>query len=763
MPIARLDRRPEWISSIQSRRLGHFSSGLSREECACSLDMRRDQYILAKIFFLSLSQFALQFNLPVILGVMHPSWGLIRLSSYFFLGGALAPCLIWILQRRGWTDIILWLPPIVLSLGVGLALSDPSIFECAIFLLFVFVPINASLLLLIFKRPFRQTYLYDLIGGLAGFVIAVFCLPVLSGEGVYFFALICATIPLLLSVRDPWARFASFTFTLAAVLLFIAQVKWRSFDSIRIPRPQRSTDLLASTILQKSPEARLIDTEWSTISRVDAIEFKGKLGLFYNNRLWSPVGQWGGVTRFDAAKPFWKGVESALVIGTGGGNDVRELARENVLNITALEVNPATVAVNLRLEKESGGPYRDLPVKLIEGRAFLETTDQSYDLIWLNTADLFAPQTRSGLELESFLYTREAIEEYWSHLTEQGVLIIEFNLLESFFHSMTSIRLANTLLDFFRSSGRDIAKHLFVFSHRLGSFESRPRRVVFVLKKKELDSTDIAYFKDAIAKYPGMQWLTGSEISSGASPVERCLQNLLKGDGRICGFDSTLVNRDNYPFYNVGPKLLPFLGYSFFIPLLASLALAALYFVRAGENLLGQGVSLACGVTYGFLFPIFYYSFLLYSPSPLTVVALVQTGMLVASIIASRSFESVKGRWTTIVFLTWALLLGFTLYFLRTPIFESLKPGPNTYRAIIFGVVVLMTYPVSLVFQRSLNLRRESHSQLTFGINLTGLCLGSLLSFLVNIFIGLDASFAVLALFILSLIYAELLKLKSRT
>src|SRR5690242_5852815 len=90
------------------------------------------------ILFSSLVCFSLQFNLPAIFSFLHPHWSVIRLVPYFFLGCALAPLLLWWLQRRGSIALLPWLPPAVLLFGLFVVFRSPSTALCAVFVLLVF-------------------------------------------------------------------------------------------------------------------------------------------------------------------------------------------------------------------------------------------------------------------------------------------------------------------------------------------------------------------------------------------------------------------------------------------------------------------------------------------------------------------------------------------------------------------------------------------------------------------------------------------------
>ena len=76
-----------------------------------------------------------------------------------------------------------------------------------------------------------------------------------------------------------------------------------------------------------------------------------------------------------------------------------------------------------------------------DGRAFLERSDDRYDLILFALPDsLTLVSGQSSLRLESYLFTREAMEVARDHLTPDGV----FAMYNYYRYPWLADRLANT-------------------------------------------------------------------------------------------------------------------------------------------------------------------------------------------------------------------------------------------------------------------------------------------------------------------------------
>ena len=114
--------------------------------------------------------------------------------------------------------------------------------------------------------------------------------------------------------------------------------------------------------------------------------------------------------------------ERVLVIGAGTGADVAIALTEGAGRVDAVEIDPELYELGRRLNPER--PYEDPRVRVIidDGRAFLERSDDRYDLILFALPDsLTLVSGQSSLRLESYLFTREAMEVARDHLTTDGV------------------------------------------------------------------------------------------------------------------------------------------------------------------------------------------------------------------------------------------------------------------------------------------------------------------------------------------------------
>jgi hypothetical protein len=117
-----------------------------------------------------------------------------------------------------------------------------------------------------------------------------------------------------------------------------------------------------------------------------------------------------------------------LVIGAGGGVDILTALLHGARHVTGIELNPVTVrALTQDFADYAGRVFERPDVSLLvdEGRNFVQRSSKQYDLIQITGIDTLAAVYSGAYVLsESYLYTREAVREYFTHLTPRGMLAI---------------------------------------------------------------------------------------------------------------------------------------------------------------------------------------------------------------------------------------------------------------------------------------------------------------------------------------------------
>jgi predicted membrane-bound spermidine synthase len=120
---------------------------------------------------------------------------------------------------------------------------------------------------------------------------------------------------------------------------------------------------------------------------------------------------------------------NTLVIGGGGGEDILVALSGGADNVTAVELNPIVISAVKHFDGQSGNIYNNNDVDLFidDGRRFISSTGEKYDVIVLKLVDSWAAQLAGGYALsENYLYTVEAFQQYLRHLDKDkgGMLVM---------------------------------------------------------------------------------------------------------------------------------------------------------------------------------------------------------------------------------------------------------------------------------------------------------------------------------------------------
>jgi spermidine synthase len=117
-----------------------------------------------------------------------------------------------------------------------------------------------------------------------------------------------------------------------------------------------------------------------------------------------------------------------LILGAGGGADVLLALYHRAARIDAVELNPQLVRLVKETYADFAGRIYDRPevrVHVAEARGFVAGSGTRYDLIQIPLLDSFAAAAAGTLSLsESYVYTKEAFEQYFRHLRPGGYLAI---------------------------------------------------------------------------------------------------------------------------------------------------------------------------------------------------------------------------------------------------------------------------------------------------------------------------------------------------
>ena len=159
-----------------------------------------------------------------------------------------------------------------------------------------------------------------------------------------------------------------------------------------------------------------------------------------------------------------KGEGPALVIGSGGGRDIRAALKAGQTEVHAAEINPVIVrdVMQGKYKDFSGDLYGrpEVKVTIADGRSFVRASETKYRAIVLSLVDTWAASSVGALALsENSLYTVEAFRDFIEHLTPEGTLTV--NRWDHEVPRLLALATAGL-----RAAGADVPKaHLFACSH----------------------------------------------------------------------------------------------------------------------------------------------------------------------------------------------------------------------------------------------------------------------------------------------------------
>ncbi len=184
------------------------------------------------------------------------------------------------------------------------------------------------------------------------------------------------------------------------------------------------------------PDAEILQTEWNTISRVDVVKSPLRhapgLSLKYTEPLptqrgvivdgdnISSLSEPGSfVTYLPTAAAYLHSPEQVLIINPQGVDIATGLYFNST--VTIAEGNPLIITSSQKYSHL----YDTVTVKLQDGRSFLASTDKKFDVIQISLSEsIFASSVGLYGFNESYLFTKEAFQQYYTHLTDNGVLMI---------------------------------------------------------------------------------------------------------------------------------------------------------------------------------------------------------------------------------------------------------------------------------------------------------------------------------------------------
>lgn len=284
-----------------------------------------------------------------------------------------------------------------------------------------------------FQSLAGKIYFYNLAGaGLGALVI----LPLISlaGDKTILWLTIIGLVASFFFIQKHWLIMANLI-----ILIFFGLL------TVFVPFQIKISPYKELNQALNFPQAKILETRWNSFSRLDVIKspyvrYAPGLSMAFQKDLPEQIGLsidgsgLNAITKNENLEFLdylpnqvaftFKENSKTLVLNAGAGLDVL-LALQNSQSVEAVESNPIVIdLLKTKYPEFSGRIYQKAKVINDEGRGFIQKAGK-YDVIILSQVGQMASQAAGLYSLsENYLFTKEAFQDYYDHLTDDGVLVI---------------------------------------------------------------------------------------------------------------------------------------------------------------------------------------------------------------------------------------------------------------------------------------------------------------------------------------------------
>jgi len=633
---------------------------------------------------------------------------------------------------------------------------------CLVFIPYFFSGLTITLAFKHYARHINVIYFYDLLGAGIGSILIIGLLFLYDGISlVLFVAFIGAVSSVIFSLASSSVNLKRICMLICCIplVLFVINTQFYRFLKIKY--------------VQGVSQENIIFEEWNPINRVTVTptDYFGHkaLNIQYDSTALAKIHAFDG----DASKVailnnsihsfYYQIAENAkvLIIGVGGGQDVLN-AYINGHTITGIEINPTIARLNTETYRDFNGNLFGRPeVQLLvnEGRNFIRHNKERYDIIHLPNVDSGVASSSGAFTfVENTLYTVEAFEDYYNHLTDNGVLWISRWRTREKNYFLENFRVLTGVVEALHNLGiNNPEKHIVMIEE---PFRTHWRQAVFLLKKTPFTKKEINTI-DKLRIKMKLEWLHHPY-----KKIDNQLVDYLYTENKDLFIDRYPVridaNTDNCPFFFNFLKPKHYIGrlptqdthnkYPVFIfktlfvivffMVLTTILLPLLLYrpcIRQEQKPAfrwGYILYFTC-LGLGFMLVEIPYiqKFILFLGQPLYAIAIILTAMLISSGLGSLCSglipEVSVRKWLCLILALICICLSTYLFFIPY-LFEVFLGTPLSVRVIIsalaisgLGFMMGMAFPLGI---RMLNIDAPSMLPWVWGINGACSVLGSIVA-----------------------------------
>ena len=338
------------------------------------------------------------------------------------------------------------------------------------------------------NKEINQIYFFNLLGSATGIVLSICLLNMLGAESSLFVASMIAFLSTLCFSEKKCIKFLSVVLSCIFLLLIILNSNVKIFDIAAIYSHYSSYDSkLLFSKLKENPDS-ILYTKWNYNYRIDILYFYQQLcGTLNNKKIIVSNGNFmsivinpynydiGEAVKKDARViiyPFLPNNSKILIVGTGGGTDVYVATYLNH-TVVGIEINSDVVKlIKNELKNYTDNVYgnkTDRKIIVIDGRSFIESIDEKYNLISLSLTDTaYTAPEFTNILAESYIYTKEGLNSFFSQLSDNGILYVgRFLKLNNENMPTELLKLVSIFSEILKEKNTTLDQSVIVFSNRI--------------------------------------------------------------------------------------------------------------------------------------------------------------------------------------------------------------------------------------------------------------------------------------------------------
>ncbi len=385
-------------------------------------------------------------------------------------------------------------------------------------------------------RSVSRRYSINMIGSALGALIAMPIIRATGGPGVVLVASGMALAAGGFFLLGAGRRRGAWGAMLAAVAAFACL----PFRDAVLPFPCAIGKTLDTELKHGSNH---LETYWDPICRIDAVGDEANdawLRVYQDgdaptwipsaartdpNQLMAHHLGLGYLLAYDPATK--RSRDDALVIGVGGGQDVKMALIMGAQRVTAAEINESTAKMMRgRFAEYTGHLYNDprVTVEVADGRSVIARSTDQYDIVQITGADTYAAlASGANIVAESYLYTQDAIDDYIDHLKDDGVLCV---VRWRFYPPRETLRLFGMAARSLKARGvEDPGRHIAVINidnegSLFGAEGVKARYATTIVKRTPLTAKELQTLNDFCTLHPRAKAFTPAFLPGQESEKE---------------------------------------------------------------------------------------------------------------------------------------------------------------------------------------------------------------------------------------------------